>query len=216
MPTPAEIKPEEGFSYTIKDFNTGKIIKESGHSKLMEHNTYMELPGSGGLVLQIAERKHGIPAYVALTDSNNVLLMLFAYLDNGYNIFFSFFVIDTDYRTNPGGKFFIYNRQDPEKQFYSYVPERQETENDKNSPMRNILNDYYKRLSKSHNIILPRKQEYAYVYRDYAIEWEKWLLENSFVLKNKKLVGEVKPLKEGLKIDRAISADFLNSHSLRK
>ena len=223
LPRLHSVKPEEGISYTIKDFNTGEVLKENKANTLLTHTTYMALPYSDGLTLSISEHKNGIPAYLAITNENNLLIYMLAYLDNGYNIVYDFRLSGERAVRNFHGVLFIYNRENPSKS-YVYIDPRYDTEETKNNPLRQMLDKYYNRLVKSHNIPLPAWGDFgAKSKKDYLAEakaWEEYLLNQVPLLKSssaKALVGEIKPLKEDLNLKISLSGlEHINPSSKKK
>ncbi len=201
MPRTHKAKPEEGVSYTIKDFFTKQIIEDKRVNTALAHNTYMALPYSGGLTLLSAENKHGIPAYAAIINEKNMVIYLFAYLNNGYNMVYDFDLNGQSTSRNFNGTLFLYNRKDNSK-VYAYRAPNKETEESKNNPLRVMLYKYYELLIKSHTIPLPNLGGTPLNIKEQiqdANTWQDWLRQNYPLLRKleeRNLIEEVKPLKE--------------------
>lgn len=137
-------RPEENASYQIRSFTSDKVLEQKEIPSAASSITYFPLP-SGGFTLALRANNGltNLPGQVYITDEKGKLVYLLAYLHNGYNFVYNFFLNGSDNSTQ--GFIFVYDREHPD-QYYSYTnPQKAyacHAEEQKCRKMEDILNTY--------------------------------------------------------------------------
>ena len=169
-------------SYAVADFKTGKILSLNASSPLKGNNIFMALPESGGLALQVSTDGK-VPGYIKITDKNNTVIYIMAYLEEGYNFVYDAYL---EGKHNYYPAMFIYNRENPSKT-YVYGPKEKRGPSCEGEPqecekMAELLNKTLPLVRGDSEMVLPHFGGFgaysAKQHIQYAKSWENYLLKN--------------------------------------
>ena len=169
-------------SYAVADFKTGKILSLNASSSLKGNNIFMALPESGGLALQVSTDGK-VPGYIKITDKNNTVIYIMAYLEEGYNFVYDAYL---EGKHNYYPAMFIYNRENPSKT-YVYGPKEKRGPSCEGEPqecekMAELLNKTLPLVRGDSEMVLPYFGGFgAYSAKQHiqnAKSWENYLLKN--------------------------------------
>lgn len=169
-------------NYAVADFKTGKILSLNASSPLKGRNIFMVLPESGGLVLQVSTDGK-VPGYIKITDKDNTVIYIMAYLEEGYNFVYDAYL---EGKHNYYPAMFIYNRGNPSKT-YVYGPKEKRGPSCEGEPqecekMAEILNKTLSLVRGDSEMVLPYfggfGQYSAKQHIQNAQSWENYLLKN--------------------------------------
>ena len=169
-------------SYAVADFKTGKILSLNAPSPLKGNNIFMALPESVGLALQVSTDGK-VPGYIKITDKNNTVIYIMAYLEEGYNFVYDAYL---EGKHNYYPAMFIYNRENPSKT-YVYGPKEKRGPSCEGEPqecekMAELLNKTLPLVRGNSEMVLPYFGGFgAYSAKQHiqnAKSWENYLLKN--------------------------------------
>ena len=169
-------------SYAVADFKTGKILSLNASSPLKGNNIFMALPESVGLALQVSTDGK-VPGYIKITDKNNTVIYIMAYLEEGYNFVYDAYL---EGKHNYYPAMFIYNRENPSRT-YVYGPKEKrgpscEGEAQECEKMAELLNKTLPLVRGDSEMVLPYFGGFgAYSAKQHiqnAKSWENYLLKN--------------------------------------
>ncbi len=136
------------------------------------------------LAIRQDNQNPGIPVYAYITDQNNQLVYLFAYLNNGYNFVYDFVLNGS--AVPASASMFVYRRNQPTQYYFYRRPQNQyscQGGNEKEcTQMKQILDEYAELFYQRHQLKKPSWGGFAFrlpkeYIKDAAI-WENFLLTN--------------------------------------
>lgn len=190
-------------NYAVADFKTGKILSLNASSALKGRNIFMALPESGGFALQVSTDGK-VPGYIKITDKDNTVIYIMAYLEEGYNFVYDAYL---EGKHNYYPAMFIYNRENPSKT-YVYGPKEKRGPSCEGEPkecekMAELLNKTLPLVRGDSRMTLPHFGGFgpysAKQHIQNAQSWENYLLKNfpPMSVIGKKLKAEISfPVKQ--------------------
>lgn len=181
--TISPFQPPENVSYQIRDFFSHKTVTQKEVPDAKASVIYVPLP-SGGFTAAF-RYEHAIsamPGQVYITDEKGNLLYLLAYLHNGYNFVYNFFLNGSS--TSTQGFIVVYDRKHPEK-YFSFTNPKQDyachADKEDCAKMEDILNTYTEHFIKEFALRKPFWGGFylktAQTYIKEASSWENLLLK---------------------------------------
>lgn len=142
------LRPPDNVSYQIRDFFSHKTVAQKNVPLAQASIIYVPLPAGGfTAAFRYEHAISAMPGQVYVMDEKGHLVYLLAYLHNGYNFVYNFFLNGSSNSTQ--GFIVVYDRKHPD-QYYSYVRPKRDyachANAKKCAEMEDILNTYTERF----------------------------------------------------------------------
>lgn len=146
--TSPSLQPPENVSYQIRDFFSHKTVAQEEVPAAKASVIYVSLPAGGfTAAFRYEHAISAMPGQVYVTDEKGKVVYLLAYLHNGYNFVYNFFLNGSSDSTQ--GFIVVYDRKHPDQYYYYVRPKRDyacHADKEKCAEMESLLNTYTERF----------------------------------------------------------------------